>query len=180
VTRPSLATYAALALRPSAGAWRACAWVFAGGLLAGLIDSAPPLLAGVAAGAPVDALLLAAIPLSALIGVAVLAAFAGCVSLIVRLLRGGGSYGQLSYVFAAFSAPLLIVASVVALLPLSRALLIGLYLYWLALYVVAARGVAHLSRLRAVAAVLGALLITGAAWLAAAFLVGYWGILLPS
>jgi hypothetical protein len=98
---------------------------------------------------------------------------------MARLFKGAGTYRQLAYVFAAFSAPLLIVASILDVIPQTRILLVGLYLYWIALYVVAVRAVNGLSALKAVAAVFGALLVLGCLWLAGAFLVGYFGLLLP-
>jgi hypothetical protein len=169
----------ALASRPDARASTGVGWVFAAGLVAGLFDTAAQLLEGTAGTSLVDGLLLAAILLSALLAALYLLAFAGCAVGATRLLRGTASYGPLTYTFASFSAPLLLIASVLAHLPGSRALLLALYAYWLALSVVALRGASRLSLRKALVAASGALLAVGAAWLGIAFLVGYSGILLP-
>jgi hypothetical protein len=177
--RPSGATYAALADQSGANVRRASTWVLVAALAGGLIDTLAPFFGPIFERSYFDVLLLAAIPLSALIAVAYFVAFAGCIYAGARLLKGEKGFGRLVYAFAAFSAPLIVVASVLALLPQSRALLIALYLYWMALYVVATRAVGRLSLLKATAAVLAALLALGAAWLGIAFVIGYWGVLLP-
>ena len=179
VTHPSATTFGALASRPDARASTGVGWVFAAGLVAGLFDTAAQLIEGTAGIALVDTLLLATILLSALFATLYLLAFAGCALGAARLLRGTASYGPLTYTFASFSAPLLLIASVLAHLPGSRALLLALYAYWLALSVVALRSASRLSLRKALVAALGALLAVGVAWLGIAFLVGYSGILLP-
>jgi hypothetical protein len=177
--RPSIANYEALGRLPSASVRRAYGWMFASGLIGGAIDSSGPLISELVERSYVDMLLLALIPVSSIIAMCYLAAFAGGAQGIARLFKGSGTYRQLVFVFAAFSAPLLIVASLLNLISLTRVLLIVLYIYWLGLYVVAVRAVNRLSRVKAIAAVLVALLILGFAWLGVAFLAGYWGLLLP-
>jgi hypothetical protein len=154
-------------------------WIFVGGLIGGAIDSLAPFALELAERSYVDTLLLALISVSSIIAVLYVAIFAWCAQGMARLFKGAGTYRQLAYVFAAFSAPLLIVASILDVIPQTRILLVGLYLYWIALYVVAVRAVSGLSALKAAAAVFGALLILGCVWLAGAFLVGYSGLLLP-
>jgi hypothetical protein len=179
VARPSAATFGALASRPDVRVSTGVGWIFMAGLVAGLFDTAAQLIEGTANIALVDTLLLATILLSALIAALYLVAFAGCALGATRLLGGTARYGPLAYTFASFSAPLLLIASVLAHLPGSRALLLALYAYWLALSVVALRASSRLSLRKALVATLGALLAVGAAWLGVAFLVGYSGILLP-
>jgi hypothetical protein len=179
LVRPSVAAYAALGQQPSASAWRAYVWVFVGALLSGAITLLAPAARQSVQAGYVDAFLPASLALSAIIAVCYLAAFAWCAQQLARLLKGSGSYGQLIFVCAAFSAPLLSAASILDLIPPARVLLVALYVYWLALYVVAVRAVHGISRLRAIVVVLAALVLLGAAWLGVAFMVGYWGLLLP-
>jgi hypothetical protein len=179
VARPGAATFDALGSRPDASALRGVAWVFAAALAGGLIDTAGQLIERTADTSLVDALLLAALLFSALLAALYLAAFAGCALVAARLLRGVANYGRITYIFASFSAPLLLIASVLAQLPGSRALLPALSVYWLGLYVVGLRAASRLSLPKAIVATLCALLALGGAWLGIAFLVGYSGILLP-
>ncbi|HEU5099597.1 MAG TPA: YIP1 family protein, partial [Roseiflexaceae bacterium] len=179
LVRPSVRRYAALGQQPRVSAWKAYLWVFAAGMIGGAINALSPFITQPADLRYVDLLLLALIPVSALLAAGALAAFAGCAQVIARLLKGTGTQRELAYVFAAFSAPLLIVASIVDLIPPARVLLIILYLYWMVLYVMAVRAVNGISRLKAAMAVLAALLILGLAWLGLAFIAGSWGVLLP-
>jgi Yip1 domain len=179
LVRPSIATYAALGQQPRISAWRAYMWIFAGGLIGAAISSLAPFESQLVERGYVDTLLVALIPISSLIAVCYLAAFTWCTHRVARLYKGSGTYPQLAYVFAAFSAPLLVAASILDLIPPTRVLLVVLYLYWIALYWVAVRAVNRISPLKAIAVVLGALLILGCAWLGVVFLVGYSGVLLP-
>jgi hypothetical protein len=179
LARPSLSSYAALGQQARVSARRAYTWVFVGGMIGGTINALSPFIGHPADQRYVDMLLLALIPVSAILAVGVLAAFAWCTQAVARRLKGSGSQRQLAYVFGAFSAPLLIVASVLDLIPPARVLNFVLYLYWMVLYIVAVRAVNGISRVKATAAVLAGLLILGLAWLAIAFMVGYWGVLLP-
>jgi hypothetical protein len=177
--RPSIRNYTALAQRPSMSAWRAYLWVFAGGVIGGAIDSARPLIVRLAEHHDIDTLLVALIPVSSLIAVCNLAAFAWCAQRVAHVFKGSGTYRQLVTLCASFSAPLLVAASILDLLPLTRVLLVGLYLYWLALYVVAVHAVSGLARLKALLTIVVALVMLGCVWLGIVFLVGYSGLLLP-
>jgi hypothetical protein len=179
LVRPSTSRYAALGQQPRISAWRAYAWVFIAGMIGGTLNALTPFFGQPANLRYVDLLLLALIPVSALLAAGALATFAFCAQLAARMLKGTGTQRELASVFAAFSAPLLIIASILDLFPLTRVLLIVLYLYWMALYVVAVQAVNGISRVRAAAAVLAALLILGLAWLGLAFMVGSSGVLLP-
>ena len=176
---PSTAAHELVGQQRRASVWQAYGWVFAASLIGGAISSLAPLESQLAKQGSIDTLLLAMIPVSALIAVCAMAAFTWCTQVAARLLHGSGTYRQLAYAFATFSAPLLIAASIVDLIPLVRVLLVVLYVYWIALYVVAVRAVNGISRKKAIAAVLVALLLLGLTWLAGAFLAAYSGVLLP-
>jgi len=175
---PSISTYKLLG-EQRAGVWHPYILMFAGSLIGGTISTLAPLGSQLVAQGALDALLLAMIPVAALIAVFSLAAFAACAQTIARFFKGSGAYAQLAYVLAAISAPLLVVASIVDQVPGARIVLVIFYLYWLTQYVVAIRAVNGLSWLKAIAVVLLALLVLGLVWLGIAFLVGYSGILLP-
>jgi hypothetical protein len=176
--RPSIATYKMLG-EQRVGVWQAYLLMFVGSLIGGVIESLAPLGSQLVAQRSFDVLLLAMIPVAALIAVCSLAAFAWCAQTVARFFKGSRAYAPLAYVFAAISAPLLVGASIVDQIPAARIFLVALYLYWLAQYVVAIRAINGLSWVKAIAAVLLALLMFGLGWLGIAFLVGYSGILLP-
>jgi hypothetical protein len=175
---PSIATYTLLG-QQRASIWRAYVLAFVSSLIGGAISSLAALESQLAAQRTLDVLLLALIPVAALIAVCSLAAFAWCAHNVARAFNGSGAYAQLTYVLAAISAPLLIIASILDQIPVARVLLVVLYLYWLAQYVVAIRAVSGLSRVKAIVVVLIVLMMLGLVWLGIAFLVGYSGILLP-
>jgi hypothetical protein len=153
--------------------------VFASSLIGSMIESLAPIGSQLVAQGSLDALLLAMIPIAAVIAVCSLAAFAWCAQNVARSFKGSGAYAQLVYVLAAISAPLLIVESILDQIPAARIFLVVVYLYWLAQYVVAIRALNGLSRMKAIATVLLALLMLGLVWLGVAFLVARSGILLP-
>jgi hypothetical protein len=175
---PSIATYQRLG-QQRASIWRAYMLMFASSLIGSVIESLAPLGSQLVAQSSLDVLLLALIPVAALIAVCSLAAFAGCVQNVARSFKGSGSYAQLTYVLAAISAPPLIVASILDQIPVARMLLIVVYLYWLVQCGLAIRAVNGLSRVAAIATMLLALLMLGLVWLGVAFLVARSGILLP-
>jgi hypothetical protein len=176
--RPSIATYRTLG-RQGASVWHAYVLVFASSVIGGVVDSLRPLESQLVAKNSLDTLLLALIPVTALIAVCSMAAFAWCAQNAARLFKGSGSYQGLSYVLAAISAPLLIISSIVDQIPAARIALPIIYLYWLAQYVVVIRAIADLSWAKALASMLLGLLMLGLIWLGIAFLVGASGILLP-
>ena len=176
--RPSIATYKLLG-QQRISIWQTYTLMFVSSLIGGAIDSLAPFGSQLVAERSLDALLLAMIPVAALIAVCSLAAFAWCAQTAARFFKGSGSYAQLVYVLAAISAPLLIGASIVDQIPAARMFLVVLYLYWLAQYVMAIRAVNGLAWVKAIAAVCLGLLMLGLIWLGVAVLVGYSGILLP-
>jgi len=167
VTRPTVATYQELARQPHVGSLDAWIWLFASSFLSGVLVSLGPVF--VRARPAFDQGL--ALAVFTIIAVLAWAIFAVCIQGIARLFKGGGTYQSLIYVFAAFSAPLMLLASGLSLVPHSGLVLIALYLYWLALYSVAARGAHQFSWLKAVGAVLLSLMLLSGALLGLGLLV---------
>ena len=175
---PSIATYKMLG-QQRISIWHTYTLMFTSSLIGGVIDTLAPLRSQLVAQRSLDALLLAMIPVAALIAVCSLAAFAWCAQIVARFFKGSGAYAPLAYVVAAISAPLVIATSIVDQIPATRMFLVVLYLYWLAQYVMAIRAVNGLAWVKAIAAVCLGLLMLGLIWLGVAVLVGYSGILLP-
>jgi hypothetical protein len=160
LTKPSAATYLRLAQAPGATARSAYIWMAIGALVGGLSSGMVTLLVQLTESKPFDAGLLLAIPLYAVLVVLFWAIFAGSAQLIAHLFKGNGTHKQLSYVFAAFSAPLTIIFSLLSLVPQTGIPQILLYLYWIVLYILALRAVNQFSFVRALGAGLIALLAT--------------------
>ena len=169
VTRPSVATYRELARQPNVGSADAWIWLFGSGLLSGLLISLGPDLLG--AGREFDGGLVLAIPVFAVIAVLSWASFTVCIQGMARLFKGGGTYRTLIYVFAAFNAPLMLLASGLSLVPRSALVLIAFYLYWLVLYSVAVRAAHQLSWIKAAGTVLLSLMLLSGAVLGLTLLV---------
>jgi hypothetical protein len=156
VTRPAVSTYQAIARQPTASIRHAYIWMCSSSLIAALI----PFLAHLVQEKQVDTGLLLVGPIPATITVLAWMIFTSCAHWIVRLFKGVSTYSSLAYAFAAFSAPLTIVANLLALIPGSGLLLAGQYIYWLVLYALAIRAVSRFSRKRAVGVLLISLLFT--------------------
>ena len=170
LTRPSVATYEKLIRQPGATAKQAVIWIIASGLISGVAGVVTPLFSQLSRREPIDAALLLGVPAIAVVAALYWSIFAACTQWAARLLRGAGTYQTLAYAFAAFSAPLTIAASLLALIPRSGILLFGLYLYWLVLYAVATRSVHRFSLAKAVGSVLISVLLLAAVILGTAFL----------
>jgi hypothetical protein len=151
VTKPTVATYRELAHHPQVGSVDAWVWLLGSSLLSGLCISLGSVFARTGATASSLAL---AIATFALIAVVSWACFAACIQAIARLLKGGGQYHSLIFVFAAFNAPLILLASGLSLVPRGDAILMVLYLYWLALYLVAVQATHQFSWMKAASTVL--------------------------
>jgi Yip1 domain len=152
VTRPTVATYQELACHPQVGSRDAWIWLLGSGLLSGVFMSLGSVHART--GAAMNSSLALAIAIFALMAVLSWASFAACIHGIARLMKGGGHYQSLIFVFAAFNAPLMLLTSGLSLVPRGGAILMVLYLYWLALYSVAVRAAHEVSWLKATGAVL--------------------------
>ena len=157
VTKPTVATYQELARHPQVGSMDAWMWLLGSSLLSGFFMSLGPVQART--GTAMDSRLALAVATFALIAVLSWASFAACIQGIARLMKGGGNYQSLIFVFAAFNAPLILLTSGVSLVPRGGVILMVLYLYWLALYSVAVRAAHQFSWMKAAAAVLVSLAV---------------------
>jgi hypothetical protein len=152
VTKPTVATYQELARHPQVGSMDAWVWLLGSSLLSGVFISLGSVPART--GAAMNSSLALAIAIFALMAVLSWASFAACIQGIARLMKGGGNYQSLIFVFAAFNAPLIVLTSGLSLVPRGGAILMVLYLYWLALYSVAVRAAHQFSWMKAAGAVL--------------------------
>src|SRR5262245_30711226 len=108
VLRPSVATYQRLVRQPYSGRRIAYIWILVSALIGGVLVSLDPLLAPLVRGQSFDTGLLPAIPIYALIATLFWAIFVGCSQAVARLLRGVGTFPQMVYASATFSAPLIL------------------------------------------------------------------------
>jgi hypothetical protein len=152
-----VATFQELSRHPQVGSRDAWIWLLGSSLLSGVFMSLSSVHAGAVAG--MDSSLALAVTVFALIAVLSWAIFAACIQGIARLMKGGGNYQSLFYVFAAFNAPLILLASGLSLVPRGGAILMVLYLYWLALYSVAVRAAHQFSWIKATGVVLFSLAV---------------------
>jgi hypothetical protein len=175
LTQPSVATYEDFVNRQGVSYQRAYAWVF----LASLIGSAITLvgilflgsLRALGAGQPSEFfgdlgftfLGFACItPLGGIIAVLGLNIVAGISNVIARALGGSGTYSQLSYAFAAYSAPLGIVTSVISMVPFVNCLSIPVAFYGMFLNILAIKSVHRFGWGKSIAssiAVIGSVLV---------------------
>jgi hypothetical protein len=161
VTKPTVATYQELARHPHVGSMDGWIWLLGSSLLSGVFISLGSVPART--GAAMDSSLALAIAIFGLIAVLFWASFAACIQGIARLMKGEGNYQSLIFVFAAFNAPLILLASGLSLVPRSGVILMVLYPYWLALYSVAVRAAHQFSWMKAAGAVLFSLAVLSGA-----------------
>lgn len=161
VTKPTVATYQELARHPQVGSMDAWMWLLGSSLLSGFFMSLGPVQARTSA--TMDSRLALAVAIFALMAVLFWASFAACIQGIARLMKGGGNYQSLIFVFAAFNAPLILLASGLSLVPRGGVILMVLYPYWLALYSVAVRAAHQFSWMKAASAVLFSLAVLSGA-----------------
>lgn len=161
VTKPTVATYQELARHPQVGSMDGWIWLLGSSLLSGVFISLGSVPART--GAAMDSSLALAIAIFALIAVLFWASFAACIQGIARLMKGEGNYQSLIFVFAAFNAPLILLASGLSLVPRGGVILMVLYPYWLALYSVAVRAAHQFSWMKAAGAVLFSLAVLSGA-----------------
>ena len=166
VAQPSVTTYQELARQPRVGSWDGWIWLVGSSFLSGLLVSLGPVLVHARPASDLG------LPLAAFTMLAVLAwvIFIVCIQQISRLFKGAGAYQTLVYSFAAFNAPLMLLASGLSLVPHSRPGLVLLYLYWLMLYSIAVQAAHQFSWMKAVVAVLLSLMFLGGALLGLGFL----------
>ena len=123
ITKPSVNTYKAMCQDPKANAWRPTIWIVLAGLVAAILSIGADYLTHQVAYSTFtsnDLALLAGPRLligmiGSLIGFVI---FVGVQHLIALRLGGHGTFGQQAYVVGAIMAPLLILTTVVASLPI--------------------------------------------------------------
>jgi MFS family permease len=149
LTRPAVETYERIVHDPRASSNRAYGWVFISALIgyvlsipiglvmAGLFDgsSIAGLNTGVI-GSPIIQLICA--PFAAILAVVGLVINAGLTQLIARALGGTGTYSELVYAYAAYTAPLSLITSILFAIPIVNICLgIPLTIYTIVLAVIA-------------------------------------------
>ena len=92
--RPSIATYKMLG-QQRISIWHTYTLMFTSSLIGGVINSLAPLRSQLVAQRSLDVLLLAMIPVAALIAVCSLAAFAWCAQIVARFLKDQGHMHRL-------------------------------------------------------------------------------------
>lgn len=136
-------------------------WIFVSALAAGVLGSLVALFLRPAEQAYFDLGLLIAIPVLAALTTLSWLAFTAGAFVVGCWLGGTGRFGGLAFSFAACSAPLVVVASLLSALPALAWLSLALYVYWLALFVVAVIAVHRVAAWRALVAVVTAVLALG-------------------
>lgn len=143
LTRPTVATYHEL-LRQPAPLTAAYSWLLVAAAASGLL---PAIVAG--GGQSGDYSLLLAVPLYSLLAFGSWIIFAGCTQWLAQRCGGQGTYQELLYTFATFSAPLSIITALLSLLPWSGLATFCLYGYWFFLYMLAVQAVQRFTWRRA-------------------------------
>ena len=166
LTKPVVATYETIIKAPTATSGTAYRWVAIAYLIGAVVQVVGTLLllggrpaSGIFAGAGVALIcLLILAPLLAVVGLAI---GAGITNWLARLLGGVGSYAQLAYAFASYSAPLGLLTFALGTLPIPIVVTLtyGLAAYNVVLEVVAIKGVHQLSWGRSILAAFGILVL---------------------
>lgn len=135
--------------------------IFVSALAAGVLGTLVAVLARPSEQAYFDLGLLIAVPALAALTTLSWLAFTAGAFVIGRWLGGTGRFGSLAACFAACSVPLMIAASVLSAFPVLAWVSLALYLYWLALFVVAVGAVHRVAAWRALVAVVTAVVALG-------------------
>ena len=161
LTQPSEASYAEIANDPSATQDKAYIWIFISSLIGSIVSLVlynlfeSPLMApgeeGLFGGSMFVYLLCCA-PIGSLLSVLGTIISVGITQWIASLLGGTGSYSELIYVVAAYSAPLALIVSPFTAIPCLGCLTIPLALYAALLNIIAVKTVNKFSWGQAVAA----------------------------
>ena len=123
ITKPSVNTYTAMCQDPKANAWRPTLWIILAGLIAAILALGADYLTHQVAYRALTNTDLAIVAgprlligvIGSLLGFVI---FVGVQHLIAQRLGGRGTFGQQAYVVGAIMAPLLILTTVVASLPI--------------------------------------------------------------
>ena len=157
ITKSNERTFAEIANSPGANSNKAYLWLALSDIVAVFVIMLVALLStasqygdfGSALGRSLISLICGA-PISAVIGVLFFALVTAIIQWVAKLFKGTGSYSQLVYAAAAFTAPLMLISGAISALSLILTpyivlcfsiLSIGLGIYALVLWVVAVKGV---------------------------------------
>ena len=165
-TRPVVATFEAIAKDLNRTSTRAYGWVFVASVI-GIVVQVVAVQLAASSLLPGTLLMCGLLPLVPFFLVLGLAIGGGITHGLARRLGGSGTYSQLIYAYAAYSAPLVLIGTVLGALPapLLVSLYFGLIIYGLVLEVVALKAVHQIGWARAIAAGSGFLvLILGVAF----------------
>jgi hypothetical protein len=166
LTRPTVDAYDSLLRDPNARPSRSVIWLISAGLITGLIgaltfqlnpqvDQALALLEAngqfSSLTQSLGILMLCLVPVSGVMNLIGAAIGIGIVHLVADLFGGKGSYSELLYLYAAYSAPVTILSVVLGIIPfVGGCLALPLGLYNIYLYVLAIRSAHKLDALRAI------------------------------
>lgn len=152
LTRPTVATFADLLAQARNSGQVAYGWLLTSSLLSAAILAVAAQLRQL--DQPADPSLFLATLLYTGLVVGSWGLFTHCTHWLAQRLHGRGRYADLLYLFAAFSAPLSIVSTLLSLLPDYRLASLALYGYWFLLYGVAVQAGYGISWRRATAVLL--------------------------
>jgi len=160
LTEPRVASYESLVTRPGVGLGRACLWVGLAGLISVVISTAAFVAFGTLDAAfqqtgdglgDLSGAGLFFACLAGLFAIPRLLVSAGISHVLARALGGTGTYDQLAYGMAAYSAPGSLVSSAISFIPcLGILVALPLSLYLIFLNILTIKAVHHLSWGRAV------------------------------
>ncbi len=188
ITRPQVATYAAIAASPNATPWSAFFWIWIASTVVLLVmrGNEAGILQALARGQNVVSIdiessltAICAVPLLAVVSVPAFAILVWLTNVIARALGGQGAYNAMVYTWAAITVPvnfLSVILSLLAAIPYVGfcfvLLSIPLALYGWALQVIAVKALHNISWSRAIVAAVGVpvVLTLGIACLTIAFL----------
>ena len=163
LTSPNVVTYESFVTRPGVSVGKACLWVFLGATVGYAIAAAIRLALGALGTigqrgpgpmsnlAGSGLLLVCLVPVAGALSVVALIIVSGFSHILASALGGNGTYAQLAYAMAAYTAPASLVTSALSAVPVVGGCLglpLGLYLIFL--NVLAIKAVHHLTWARAI------------------------------
>lgn len=158
--RPSVAAFEAIGRDPKAGSVRACIWIFIAGFLG----------ASISRGINPELAVSAQPWMYAMIGVVFFLLHTGLLHLMARIVGGKGAYARFASAWATFTAPLLFLTDVLSVIPWIVYMGVPLFVYWVALGIIAVKALYGLSWGKAVAVTIlpfiGVVVLVWDVWLA--------------
>ena len=146
LTRPSVATFEQLANDPNASSRRGYKWIF----IAFFVGDVLSISMSFSPSAGFNCYL----PISAVVAVILTFIYSRFVQWIAVKMDGTGTYSRLVYTFAASFAPIALISTAVALIPIVQYLVFPLFIYGLVLGMLAVRAVHQFGWGKAVASIL--------------------------